>query len=58
MSEVDNEKNVFIETLEWICRKLKSANVPYMITGGAAVGFWGHISFSQTMRKLSRFIQD
>ncbi len=43
MSEVDNEKNVFIETLEWICRKLKSANVPYMITGGAALGFWGHI---------------
>jgi len=43
MSEVDNEENIFIETLEWICRKLKSANVPYMITGGAAVGFWGHI---------------
>lgn len=43
MSEVDDEKNIFIETLEWICRKLKSANIPYMITGGAAVGFWGHI---------------
>ena len=43
MSEVGNEKNIFIETLEWICRKLKSANIPYMITGGAAVGFWGHI---------------
>lgn len=43
MSEVDNEKNILVETLEWICRKLKSANVPYMITGGAAVGFWGHI---------------
>jgi hypothetical protein len=43
MSEIDNEKNIFVETLEWICRKLKSANVPYMITGGAAVGFWGHI---------------
>jgi len=43
MSEVNNEKNIFIETLEWICSKLKSANVPYMITGGAAVGFWGHI---------------
>jgi hypothetical protein len=43
MSEVDNEKNVFIETLEWICGKLQSANIPYMITGGAAVGFWGHI---------------
>ncbi len=43
MSEVDNEKNIFIETLEWICRKLDSANVPYMITGGSAVGFWGHI---------------
>jgi hypothetical protein len=43
MSEIDNEKNIFIETLEWICRKLESANIPYMITGGAAVGFWGHI---------------
>ena len=43
MSEADNEKNIFIETLEWICRKLKSANVPYMITGGSAVGFWGYI---------------
>jgi len=43
MSEVDNEKNIFIETLAWICRKLESVNVPYMITGGAAVGFWGHI---------------
>jgi len=43
MSEIGNEKNIFIETLEWICGKLESANVPYMITGGAAVGFWGHI---------------
>ena len=43
MSEINNEKNIFIETLEWICRKLESANIPYMITGGAAVGFWGHI---------------
>jgi len=22
MSEVENEKNIFIETLEWICRKM------------------------------------
>lgn len=43
MSEVQNEKNIFVETLEWICNKLELANVPYMITGGSAVGFWGHI---------------
>ena len=43
MPEVQNEKNIFVETLRWICNKLEFANVPYMITGGAAVGFWGHI---------------
>ncbi len=43
MSENQNEKNIFLETLEWICNKLESANIPYMITGGSAIGFWGHI---------------
>ncbi len=43
MSEVQNEKNIFAETLEWICNKLESANILYMITFGSAVGFWGHI---------------
>ena len=43
MPEIKNEKNIFIETLEWICDKLDSVNIPYMITGGSAVGFWGHI---------------
>src|SRR3989338_6388133 len=43
MSEIKNDKNIFIETLEWICQKLESAGIPYMITGGSAVGFWGHI---------------
>ena len=43
MSEGQDEKNIFIETLEWICNKLDLANIPYMITGGSALGFWGHI---------------
>ncbi len=30
MSEVQNEKNIFAETLEWICNKLESANILYM----------------------------
>ncbi|MHC4307896.1 MAG: DUF6036 family nucleotidyltransferase [Planctomycetota bacterium] len=43
MSEGQDEKNIFIETLEWVCNKLDLANIPYMITGGSALGFWGHI---------------
>lgn len=43
MSKCQNEKNIFIETLKWICNKLERADIPYMITGGSAVGFWGHI---------------
>lgn len=43
MSEYQDEKNIFIETLEWVCNKLDLANIPYMITGGSALGFWGHI---------------
>lgn len=43
MSESKNAGNIFLETLEWICNKLESFEIPYMITGGAAVGFWGHI---------------
>lgn len=43
MSKGQNNKNIFIETLEWICNKLESACIPYMITGGCAMGFWGHI---------------
>ncbi len=43
MPEDQDEKNIFIETLEWVCNKLESANIPYMITGGSALGFWGHI---------------
>ncbi len=43
MSKIQNDKNIFVETLEWICTKLESSNIPYMITGGSAVGFWGHI---------------
>jgi hypothetical protein len=37
------EENVFFETLNWICEKLEFYKIPYMITGGAALGFWGHI---------------
>lgn len=43
MPENQNDKNIFIETLDWICRKLEASDIPYMITGGSAVGFWGHI---------------
>jgi len=43
MPERKNAKNLFLETLNWICNKLESLHIPYMITGGSAVGFWGHI---------------
>lgn len=43
MPQRENDKNLFAETLDWICQKLESVNIPYMITGGSAVGFWGHI---------------
>ncbi len=43
MSADQDDKNIFIKTLEWVCKKLDYANIPYMITGGSAVGFWGHI---------------
>ncbi len=32
-----------METLDWVCKKLNFQKIPYMITGGSAVGFWGHI---------------
>lgn len=54
MSEVQNEKNIFVETLEWICNKLESSNIPYMITGGSAVGFWGHIRTTMDIDILIR----
>lgn len=43
MPQREDNKNLFLETLDWICQKLEIANIPYMITGGSAVGFWGHI---------------
>ena len=43
MPERKNAQNLFLETLDWICEKLRSLEIPYMITGGSAVGFWGHI---------------
>ncbi len=43
MPEGQDAKNLFTETLAWICAKLESEKIPYMITGGSAVGFWGHI---------------
>lgn len=30
MPKGKNDKNLFIETLEWICHKLESTNIPYM----------------------------
>lgn len=43
MPEGKNVENLFLETLVWICNKLNPLHIPYMITGGSAVGFWGHI---------------
>ncbi len=43
MPERKPEQNLFHETLAWICRHLESLDIPYMITGCSAVGFWGHI---------------
>lgn len=43
MPERQNAKNLFLETLDWICNKLNSLQIHYMITGGSAVGFWGRI---------------
>lgn len=43
MPKNQNNGNVFLETLNWLCDKLEVLRMPYMITGGSAVGFWGHI---------------
>ncbi|MFH1201547.1 MAG: DUF6036 family nucleotidyltransferase [Candidatus Omnitrophota bacterium] len=43
MPEEKMDKNLFLQTLDWICHKLEGADIPYMITGGSAVGFWGYI---------------
>ncbi|MCG2725849.1 MAG: nucleotidyltransferase [Elusimicrobia bacterium] len=42
MSETENPPNLFLETLNWVVKKLDAINISYMITGGSAVGFWGH----------------
>ncbi len=42
MFETENTPNLFIKTLNWVVRKLDVLNISYMITGGSAVGFWGH----------------
>lgn len=43
MPQDKNEQDLFVETLNWIAGKLDAAAIPCMITGGSAVGFWGHI---------------
>jgi hypothetical protein len=43
MPQRTDDENIFFETLDWICDKLEKHDIPYMITGGSAVGFWGHI---------------
>lgn len=43
MPKVPNDENIFNQTLIWICDKLDAANIAYMLTGGSALGFWGHI---------------
>ncbi len=66
MPEIQNDKNIFIETLEWICQKLAASGIPYMITGGSAVGFWGHIRTTMDIdiviqiygKQINTFLQD
>ncbi len=66
MPERQNDKNLFIETLEWVCERLESAGIPYMITGGSAVGFWGHIRTTMDIdiviqiygKQINTFLQD
>jgi len=43
MPQDKDDADLFLETLDWIISKLDEADIPYMITGGSAVGFWGHI---------------
>jgi hypothetical protein len=65
MPERENDKNLFTKTLDWICQKLEAAGIPYMITGGAVVGFWGHIRTTmdidiviQIYGRINSFLQD
>lgn len=66
MPERTNDQNIFLETLEWIYDKLEYNNIPYMITGGSAVGFWGHIRTTMgidiiiqiTPKNLDLFLKD
>lgn len=66
MPKGQNDKNLFIETLEWVCEKLESAGIPYMITGGSAVGFWGYIRTTMDIdiviqiygKQINTFLQD
>ena len=58
MSEGQDEKNIFIETLEWVCNKLDLANIPYMITGGSALGFWGHIRTTMDIDVVVQIIEE
>jgi hypothetical protein len=41
MPERENTANLFIKTLKWVVKKLNDLKIPYMITGGSALGFWG-----------------
>lgn len=66
MSERENDKNLFTETLDWICKKFESAGIPYMITGGSVVGFWGYIRTTMDIdiviqiygEQVNTFLQD
>ncbi len=43
LSPEKNAGNLFLKTLIWVCAHFKTLNIDYMITGGSALGFWGHI---------------
>ncbi|MBI4655505.1 MAG: nucleotidyl transferase AbiEii/AbiGii toxin family protein [Elusimicrobia bacterium] len=36
-------QNIFLETLAWISAKLDKLGIAYMVTGGSALSFWGHV---------------
>ena len=58
MLQKENDGNIFFETLTWICEKLDSAHIQYMITGGSSVGFWGHIRTTMDIDILVRIKPD
>lgn len=58
MPSEKNDANLFYETLKWICDKFEKLNIDYMITGGSAVGFWGHIRTTMDIDIVVNIVKD